>query len=172
MAAKKMDLGPTGETVAANVKRLRAGTTYKALADKMATIGRPIAELGLRRIENQERRVDTDDLVALALVFGVSPNTLLMPDAPSESAPVATTALPVEMPAGRVWKWLQGEVGLFFDPTSVSSWWENEKFRHRARPVWDPGHSVKAWEMMSGDTLDELEKILDAAGAAAPHGND
>lgn len=80
MVAKKIDLGGTGETVRQNVKRLRGGMQFKELAQKLVDAGRPIPTLGLRRIEAGERRVDVDDLSALAIVFGVSPLTLLMPE--------------------------------------------------------------------------------------------
>lgn len=80
MAAKKIDLGGTGETVRTNVKRLRGGMQYKELAEKLAEAGRPIPTLGLRRIEAGERRVDVDDLMALAVVFDVSPLAILLPD--------------------------------------------------------------------------------------------
>jgi transcriptional regulator with XRE-family HTH domain len=65
--------------VAENIRRLRAMRvmTYVALSRRLAVIGRPIPVLGLRRIEQGERRVDADDLVALAEVLGVEPVQLL-----------------------------------------------------------------------------------------------
>lgn len=80
MATKKLDLGPTGEQVRKNVARLRAGWQYKELSEALGRVGHPIAPLGLRRIEAGERRVSVDDLVALAVVFEVSPLTLLLPE--------------------------------------------------------------------------------------------
>lgn len=76
----KSIVGPTGETVRANVRRLRGGMQYKELAEKLAAVGRPIPALGLRKIESGGRRVDADDLMALAVVFGVSPLALLLPE--------------------------------------------------------------------------------------------
>ena len=52
---------------------------YAELSRELAEIGREIPPLGLRRIETGERRVDADDLVALAFVFDVSPLALLLP---------------------------------------------------------------------------------------------
>jgi hypothetical protein len=52
---------------------------YTKLASILEEMGRPIPELGLRRIESGDRRVDVDDLMALAMALGVSPVTLLMP---------------------------------------------------------------------------------------------
>jgi transcriptional regulator with XRE-family HTH domain len=64
---------------------------YQELAERLEKVGRPIPVLGLRRIESEERRVDADDLVALAIVLGVSPVTLLMPYTIDEDEPVSLT---------------------------------------------------------------------------------
>lgn len=67
----------------ANVRFLRQahGLTYRELAVQLAKAGRPIPELGLSRLERGERRIDVDDLVALAQVLGVTPQELLFTDA-------------------------------------------------------------------------------------------
>jgi transcriptional regulator with XRE-family HTH domain len=84
----KIQLGPTGEAVMRNVKRLREGRrmTFVELSERLGGLGRPVPVLGLRRIERGERRVDVDDLFALSVVLRVSPLTLLLPwpDDPSE----------------------------------------------------------------------------------------
>jgi len=78
---KKIPLGPTGQQVQLNVKRLREARqlTYTELAARLKGVGRPIPILGLRRIEEGDRRVDSDDLIALARVLGVPPVSLLLP---------------------------------------------------------------------------------------------
>lgn len=53
--------------------------TYAELSRRLEALGRPIPPLGLRRMEAGERRADVDDLMALALVLGVSPLALLLP---------------------------------------------------------------------------------------------
>lgn len=108
MSDRKIDLGPTGETVRKNVTRLRdtQNLTYAELSRRLKDVGNPIPPLGLRRIEAGERRVHVDDLVALAVVFAVSPNTLLMPDTEEESARVNATG--IEDATARVlWHWLR-----------------------------------------------------------------
>jgi transcriptional regulator with XRE-family HTH domain len=67
----------------ANVKHLRQarGLTYKELAEQLGHAGRPIPVLGLARLERGERRVDVDDLVALARALGVTPHELLFANA-------------------------------------------------------------------------------------------
>jgi hypothetical protein len=73
--------GKAGKNVRENVQRLRESRrmTYVELSDRLHAAGRPIAVLGLRRIETGTRRVDVDDLAALAEVFGVTPAFLLDP---------------------------------------------------------------------------------------------
>lgn len=114
-AHKKNPLGPTGRTVAANVKRLRTkhGLAYTELATKLEELGRPIPTLGLRKIESEERRVDADDLVALSLALGVNPNALLLPPTNDASHFVTITAAGMH-PAHDVWRWGRGEAPLVY----------------------------------------------------------
>jgi len=53
--------------------------TYTELAARLADLGCPIPVLGLRRIEQRKRRVDVDELAALARALGTSPLALLFP---------------------------------------------------------------------------------------------
>ncbi|GAA1980402.1 hypothetical protein GCM10009799_01920 [Nocardiopsis rhodophaea] len=110
MAEKKNPLGPTGETVRKNVKRLRQDRrlTFAELSRQLKEMGREIPTLGLSRIEEGKRRVDADDLVALAMVFDVSPATLLLP--PSEDADERVSVLPAhDTPWRTAWRWVHGE---------------------------------------------------------------
>lgn len=102
----------TGHTVAANIKRLRGTMQYKQLAEKLAEIGRPIAELGLRKIESGERKVDVDDLMAFAIVFGVSPLTLLLPDDGSAWMTTRITGYPHDIGDNVAWMWARGDEPL------------------------------------------------------------
>lgn len=88
---KKNPLGPTGKTVADNIKRMRGDMQYVKLAARLEELGRPIPTLGLRKIESYERRVDADDLVALAVALEVSPIALLMPDSAAHDSTVTAT---------------------------------------------------------------------------------
>lgn len=102
----------TGHTVAANIKRLRGTMQYKQLAERLAELGRPIAELGLRKIESGERKVDVDDLMAFAIVFGVSPLTLLMPEYGSRDVTTRITGYPEQMGSNIAWLWARGDEPL------------------------------------------------------------
>ena len=105
-------LGPTGRTVANKVAMLRArsGISYAELSRRLTKIGRPIAVLWLRRIEAGDRRVDSDDLLALAAALGVSPLTLLMPDA--QAGDTEVTATVGSHPADELWAWLRADEAL------------------------------------------------------------
>jgi len=64
------------------VERLRKvrGLSLRDLSARMADAGRPILPIGLSRMANGRRRVDADDLAALAKVLEVDPAALLVPD--------------------------------------------------------------------------------------------
>jgi transcriptional regulator with XRE-family HTH domain len=105
VAGKKSDLGPTGVNLTHAVRRLRGNLSYNELSRRLADIGRDIPPLGLRRIEAGTRRVDVDDLMALAVVLGVSPIKLLMPDGTDPYASVDATGAGTR-PACQLWNWL------------------------------------------------------------------
>jgi transcriptional regulator with XRE-family HTH domain len=75
-------IGPTGERVARRIAELRRlrGLTLAQVETELRAIGRPIPLTALSKIENGLRRVDTDDLVALAAVFDVTPTAILLDD--------------------------------------------------------------------------------------------
>jgi len=110
MAGKEIPLGPTGETVRANVTRYRtsAALSFAELSRQLACVGRAIAPLGLRRIESGARRVDVDDLVALAVVLGVNPNALLMPEVIGTGLRRAVTGAG-EVSTDAAWLWARGD---------------------------------------------------------------
>jgi transcriptional regulator with XRE-family HTH domain len=107
--------GPAGERVIAAVKQLREsqGLTYKQLSERLDALGRPIPVLGLSRLEQGNRRVDVDDLVALAIALGTTPNRLLLPPADPENAgdDYRLTATVKGTPPA-LWAWASGEVPL------------------------------------------------------------
>lgn len=74
----------------------------------MEEVGRPIAVLGLKRIESGERKVDVDDLMAFAIVFGVSPLTLLMPEYGSRAITANVTGYPHKIGSNIAWLWALG----------------------------------------------------------------
>ena len=127
----KRPLGPTGETVRANITRLRAFRRlgYTELSEKLKDLGKRISPLGLRRIENGARRVDTDDLFALAVALGVAPVTLLIPNADDGGEQVAATGVIEKCDAERLWNWVSG-----YEPIDPDE--ETIEFRLAALPLW------------------------------------
>jgi transcriptional regulator with XRE-family HTH domain len=75
-------IGAVGRQVATNVRSLRQarGLSFTELSDDLALVGHKIPALGLRRLECGERRVDVDDLAALAGVLGVTTDQLMFLD--------------------------------------------------------------------------------------------
>lgn len=106
---KKNPLGPIGQQVRANVERLRTarGMSKKDLADKTREGGRAIPPLGISRIEAGTRRVDADDLVALADALNVSPLTVLMPNT-SGDEPTSLTDKK-QLRSRIAWQWALGQ---------------------------------------------------------------
>ncbi|PRY35353.1 hypothetical protein [Umezawaea tangerina] len=110
--------GPVGTVLADNVRRIREGQrlTYVALAALLAEVGRPIPVLGLRRIERRERRVDADELLALAVVLRVAPVDLLIPAQADGSYQVTPT---VQASPNRARNWVAGSEFLV-EPQSAA----------------------------------------------------
>ncbi|WP_435601315.1 helix-turn-helix domain-containing protein [Streptomyces sp. C10-9-1] len=102
--------GSTAAHVAANVRRLREqqGLSTYQLARAMQAASRPIPQSGVSRIEAGHRRVDVDDLVAFAVVFGVSPAALLLPLNDASTNVVDITGAGT-VPADIAWAWASNE---------------------------------------------------------------
>ena len=73
------ELGPVAERVAANIKRQRftRRMTTEQLAESVSGLGRPMYANTITKIEKLQRRVDVDDLTALATALGVTAAQLL-----------------------------------------------------------------------------------------------
>lgn len=117
MADKKKtnQIDITGTTVAANIKRLRGGHMLKDVSEQLSKIGRHITPLALARIESGERKVDVDDLMALAIVFNVSPLTLLLPESGSALVTSKITGVSHEYGSNILWLWGRGDEPLDID---------------------------------------------------------
>ena len=122
MSGKKSDLGPTGVNVTLRAQvQGSPGPRLRRTEPRLAELGREIPSLGLRRIEAGERRVDADDLVALALALDVTPLALLLPARPTKTHRLAPGATP--MPWQHIWVWATGQRWLSGDrsPSSVTA---------------------------------------------------
>ncbi len=145
MAGKEPEIGPTARTVAKNIEDLRTAQNmnYKQLSERLERVASwSINAVGIRRIESGERRVTPDDLMALAVVLGVSPASLLMPDlatvAQDDLVPITGWQKPIT--ASVVWRWLtayepliHGTLGTFIDRALPS--WERAEYAKRFAPI-------------------------------------
>lgn len=85
-------IGETGDLVRRRIKETRQHQrlSLAELSTRLTRAGHPILMSGLSKIENGGRRVDVDDLVAVAAALGVPPGVLLSPaDAESDPATVS-----------------------------------------------------------------------------------
>ena len=112
MATRKVELGPTGETVRHNIRRIRDahGMTLKGLSVELARRQRPLSHTVLSQMETGGRRVDVDDLVAIAAALDTNPNALLFPATRDPGAELLTAA--GRFAADDVWAWADGEQSL------------------------------------------------------------
>jgi transcriptional regulator with XRE-family HTH domain len=74
-------LGAAAHNARHNIQRIREerGLHYAALSARLTEAGHPIPGYQLGRLEGGQRRIDVDDLAALARVLGVTPGELLEP---------------------------------------------------------------------------------------------
>ncbi len=116
MPGKEPEYGPTAQTVAKNIQRLRTvqSLNYKQLSERLKSVaGWDISPTSIRRMEDGQRRVTVDDLVALALTFNCSPLALLLPPAAAEHYVTITGA--AERPGWEVWEWGRGQQSLLLN---------------------------------------------------------
>jgi transcriptional regulator with XRE-family HTH domain len=151
VAGKQTELGPIGVNVTHTVRRFREERRlgYAELSRKLAKMGREIPPLGLRRIESGERRVDVDDLVALALALEVSPLALLLPIETS-----SVTSQGDQYPAHEIWEWAEGRQTLPPDPlpTDRAYGLRHLRFLSDSNPLID-------WSQVMGDIAGEMEEM-------------
>lgn len=80
MAGRAIEIGDVGKQVSTVVAELRKrrGWDQKRLAELVTEAGRPMSASMVGKIEGGARRVDVDDLVALAFALEVPPARLLL----------------------------------------------------------------------------------------------
>jgi transcriptional regulator with XRE-family HTH domain len=154
----------TGLRLARNVKQLREDRklTIRDLAGKMTEdLGRKILPSGIVKIEQGERGVDADDLVALALALGVTPNRLLLTGGvPDESVALTPTQ---QASAVSAWWWATGQQRL---PGAFAV--SDQQFGAENRPHDPPGTTTVSdlRKMAAEGRLETLHKGFREARAA------
>lgn len=93
----RIPLGDGAQQVIKNVRRLRHEQrwTVRSLAKRLRELDHPLANSAVSKIEMGHRRVDVDDLFALARAFEVEPAELLASDPPAVRPQPANALLPV-----------------------------------------------------------------------------
>lgn len=141
MASRQVELGPTGNVVRANIIRYRGlrGYTLRDLSERMQSIGHPMSHATINQIERGGRKVDVDDLAALAIGLRVSVPSLLMPPVTDENEHLegVVTAGPVTY-AGPLWEWLTSQAPPNASPVygRVKDEFEVERWRRDVAPAW------------------------------------
>lgn len=105
------------------------------MAARLKEIGHPIAQSSISKIENNKRTVDVDDLMALAVALGVTPNRLLLGDRVEGERFELTPAVSAN---GRdAWAWANGERALTegYPRESLSDAERCDDFRRNSWPV-------------------------------------
>lgn len=164
MAGKVRPIGPSSSRVAENLRvwRRRRKLTTPQLEARLSNLGQPILESGLSRIEGKIRRVDVDDLVALACVLDISPLSLLAPS--GVVAPVVDKSAVVEVtpnysaPLGDFYAWLLGDRPLGdpgrpgYDEADFLLWNKPTRFAMQApiTQLADGGTDVPALKLVAG----------------------
>lgn len=151
MKTDAADIEPTrhdkGGYMAENLARLREerGLSTTRLADLLSQLGTPIPATGITRVEKGQRRVDTDELLSLALALKVAPLTLLFPD--SAGSELVQLTPNREVTARTAWRWGVGlspaidpapqsegyPIGPGDDPAAAAEADEREQDYHRQR---------------------------------------
>lgn len=105
--------GAAGSRVAANLRALREARRLNQpqLAARMRELGAELHASAVSKIEKRERRVDVDDLIALAVAIDTTPNRLLLVGEASDAESVELTP-EVRVSALDAWKWATGEEPL------------------------------------------------------------
>lgn len=95
MSARVLPLGSAGKQLALNVAQIRKarGLSLRGLSEVLKDAGWTLGADSLNKIELGMRRVDVDELVALAAVFEVEPTILLAPVTISTQVVVATGSI-------------------------------------------------------------------------------
>lgn len=134
------DIGPIGERLGDQVRRVRLdrGLTQSELSESLGRLGRPIPTASIGRLESGGRKVDVDDLMAIAYALDVSPLALLLPftQTPDETIRPAGS-VGREMDAASAWQWAVGDAPHRYDSLNRDSQMaEWSEFRGRSKPWW------------------------------------
>ncbi|MFC9963978.1 helix-turn-helix domain-containing protein [Nocardia ignorata] len=143
--------------MSANVRRLRKAQnlSLRDFADRLTELDWPLGHTAIDKIEKGSRRVDVDDLVALAQALKTSPADLLTPASDAVDSPVIATAT-TEMPAQDLARWIRSypvDLALF----ASGDYWDQLRIRIRNIQVRHPDVIATMFEL---DDLSQLRELV------------
>ena len=171
MGTRAVHRGPTSSRVAENVSAIRATRqlSLRGLSERMRELGgRPTQASGLSKIEQGDRRVDVDDLVALAIALDVSPNRLLLT---ADASDGRVELIPGGFATTRTaWRWGTGEKALPLDlwgKPGIMDFDRLFRFKQENRPH-DPPDSMPVSEISEHEGV--LRPVVEAIAKARRRG--
>lgn len=105
--------GPIGHNLIAALRELleARGLSFNRASAALEELGRTLPPLAFSRTMKGERRIDVDELVALAVLLDVNPSALLFPRHVAPNDEIELTPK-VHRAAGPVWGWADGKIPL------------------------------------------------------------
>jgi transcriptional regulator with XRE-family HTH domain len=169
MATNAVQPGPTSKRVSENIERLRRvrGLSQAQLANELTRVGRPMLDTAVSKMERGTRRIDVDDLVAIALALNVSPVALLMPSNASLEKVALTNK--ISLSEQITWLWAAGEApasDFLLDPVGDHAeeehkeyWATREKYLDASHP---PGRfaPARAFGKTFGTLRAEVQRLF------------
>ena len=106
MSIRAVALGPFGTVARENIvaRRAELGLTAAEVASRTSNAPRPLGRSAVSEVERGARRIDIDDLFALAIALEASPIDLVMPKPTDEAIELSQRNL--VLLAGQVRHWL------------------------------------------------------------------
>jgi transcriptional regulator with XRE-family HTH domain len=159
MPKRAIEIGAVGRRVAENLESLRGDRRLSQtdLSALLTRLGRQMSAYSISKIETTDRRIDVDDLVALAVALDSTPNRLLLPGNASETDEVELTP-EVRVAAIDAWKWSAGE-----GPLPIRDGRDREGFRRENQPHNRPEVHTGSHLEQHADLIRSIEVIAQLA---------
>jgi transcriptional regulator with XRE-family HTH domain len=133
----------------------------RTFADRIRETGRAMSPSALSKIENDDRRVDVDDLTVFAYILGTTPAALLTP---TESASPPTGVPDDQFNPEEIRAWVRGQAKLTTE--DLARYWKDEYFNAVSQVRYYEGLILQYADGREGNTMHRAtyEQRLAAAG--------
>ena len=138
----------------------------RGLSERLGELGQPLLPSGITKIEKQERRVSTAELVAIAVALEVSPVRLLLPVTdPRQEIAVTPNVVATQAQA---WAWALAQSPLLSalpeeELDTRDPWALLDDFRRRSLPNYERLRSQHAAVQAANDVLHSIREVLNRA---------